>query len=123
MRNCGATPRSVITPSHANGGAAKTLPHLQKAAVTAPGLSRSQRAQRNRAWTNDPKLATFGAMSQPKPFSAAEVIEIANKLGVSRGSLQTQLRLAESEGEVDAEPMLNAMRVLLSILEQAEAAK
>lgn len=62
-------------------------------------------------------------MSQPKPFSAAEVIEIANKLGVSRGSLQTQLRLAESEGEVDAEPMLNAMRVLLTILEQAEAAK
>ena len=62
-------------------------------------------------------------MAQPKPFSAAEVIEIANNLGVSRGSLQAQLGLAEREGEVDAEPMLNAMRALLSILEQAEAAK
>ncbi|HVY30529.1 MAG TPA: hypothetical protein VHB79_28415 [Polyangiaceae bacterium] len=61
-------------------------------------------------------------MAQPKPFSAAEVIEVAKKLGVSRGSLETQLRLADSEGEVDAEPMLNAMRALLVILEQAEAA-
>jgi hypothetical protein len=61
-------------------------------------------------------------VTQSKSFSAAEVIEIANKLGVSRGSLQAQLRLADSEGEVDAEPMLNAMRALLAILEQAEAA-
>jgi hypothetical protein len=61
-------------------------------------------------------------MDQPKPFSAAEVIDVANRLGVSRGSLQTQLRLAEGEGEVDAEPMLNAMRALLIILEHAEGA-
>ena len=61
-------------------------------------------------------------MTQPKPFSAAEVIDIATRLGVSRGSLQTQLKLAEGEGEVDAEPMLNAMKALLLILEQAEAA-
>lgn len=62
-------------------------------------------------------------MAQPKPFSAAEVIEVADKLGVSRGSLEAQLRLAEREGEVDAEPMLNAMRALLIILEQAEGAQ
>jgi hypothetical protein len=61
-------------------------------------------------------------MSQPKPFSAAEVLEVANQLGVTRGSLQHQLRLADGEGEVDAEPMLNAMKALLIILEQAEAA-
>lgn len=60
-------------------------------------------------------------MIQPAAFSATEVIEIARRLGVTRGVLQAQLRLAEGEGEVDAEPMLNALRALLSILEQAGA--
>jgi len=59
-------------------------------------------------------------MDRPKPFSASDVIEVANQLGISRGLLQAQLRLAEGEGEVDAEPMLNAMRALLLILERAE---
>jgi hypothetical protein len=61
-------------------------------------------------------------MSQATTFSAAVVIEVANRLGVTRDSLQAQLRLAEGEGEVDEEPMLNAMRALLTILEQAERA-
>ncbi|MDF3071134.1 MAG: hypothetical protein K0R38_6735 [Polyangiaceae bacterium] len=61
-------------------------------------------------------------MAQPTTFSAAVVIEVANRLGVTRESLQAQLRLAEGEGEVDEEPMLNAMRALLTILEQAERA-
>lgn len=59
-------------------------------------------------------------MSQAKPFTAADVLAIANRLDVSRDSLQAQLRLADGEGEVDAEPMLNAMRALLLILEAAE---
>jgi hypothetical protein len=62
-------------------------------------------------------------MAHPTTFSAAAVIEVAERLGVTRGALQAQLRLADVEGEVDAEPMLNAMRALLAILEQAESAK
>ena len=61
-------------------------------------------------------------MSQAATFSAAEVIEIAKRLGVTQEALRAQLRLAEGEGEVDEEPMLNAMRALLLILEQAEGA-
>jgi len=61
-------------------------------------------------------------MSESEKFSPAEVIEVATRLGVTRGSLQAQLRLAEGEGEVDEEPMLNAMRALLLILERAEGA-
>ena len=61
-------------------------------------------------------------MTQPGTFSPADVIEIAKRLGVTRGGLQAQLRQAEGEGEVDEEPMLNAMRALLIILEQAEGA-
>jgi hypothetical protein len=60
-------------------------------------------------------------MTQPATFSAAEVIETAKRLGVTREALQAQLRLAEGEGEVDEEPMLNAMRALLLILERAES--
>ncbi|RYZ02092.1 MAG: hypothetical protein EOO73_33285 [Myxococcales bacterium] len=60
-------------------------------------------------------------MTQPATFSAAQVIEVAQQLGVTRAGLQAQLRLAEGEGEVDEEPMLNAMRALLIILEQAQA--
>jgi hypothetical protein len=62
------------------------------------------------------------AMSEPAALTAAEILEVAKQLGVSRGGLQAQLRLAEGEGEVDEEPMLNAMRALLMILERAEAA-
>lgn len=55
-------------------------------------------------------------------FAPAEILEVAKGLGVTRGGLQAQLRLAEGEGEVDEEPMLNAMRALLIILERAEGA-
>jgi hypothetical protein len=61
-------------------------------------------------------------MTQPVAFSPAEVLEVARRLNVTRGGLQAQLRLAEGEGEVDEEPMLNAMRALLIILERAESA-
>ena len=61
-------------------------------------------------------------MSQAAPLSSAEVIDVAKRLGVTRGSLQAQLRQAEGEGEVDEEPMLNAMRALLIILQRAEEA-
>jgi hypothetical protein len=54
------------------------------------------------------------------PLAATEILAIANKLDVTRGSLQAQLRMAESEGELDVEPTLNALRVLLEILEHAE---
>ena len=62
-------------------------------------------------------------MSQTQTFSPTAVIEVAARLGITRDALQAQLRLADSEGEVDAEPMLNALRALLLILEQAEKAK
>ena len=61
-------------------------------------------------------------MSQAAPLSPAEVIEVAKRLGVTRGSLQAQLRQAEGEGEVDEETMLTAMRALLIILQRAEEA-
>lgn len=62
-------------------------------------------------------------MSQRPDFSPATVIEVAHELGITRGDVQAQLRLAEGEGEVDAEPMLNALRALLIILERAESAR
>ena len=58
------------------------------------------------------------AMSSP--LLATEILDIAAKLEVSRGSLQAQLRMAESEGELDVEPTLNALRALLAILDRAE---
>ena len=61
-------------------------------------------------------------MSESAVLTAAEILEVAKRLGVTRGGLQAQLRLAEGEGEVDEEPMLNAMRALLMILERAEGA-
>lgn len=54
------------------------------------------------------------------PLSAAEILDIANGLDVSSGSLQAQLRMAESEGELDVEPTLNALRALLAILVRAQ---
>jgi hypothetical protein len=59
-------------------------------------------------------------MTQQAALSAADVIDVAKRLGVTRGGLQAQLRLAEGEGEIDEEPMLNAIRALLIILERAE---
>jgi hypothetical protein len=61
-------------------------------------------------------------MPESPVFASAEILEIAKRLGVTRGGLQAQLRQAEGEGEVDEEPMLNAMRALLAILERAEGA-
>jgi hypothetical protein len=54
------------------------------------------------------------------PLAATEILDIANKLDVSPGSLEAQLRMAESEGELDVEPTLNALRVLLAILVRAQ---
>lgn len=61
-------------------------------------------------------------MSESAKLGPAEILEVAKQLGVTRAGLQTQLRLADGEGEVDEEPMLNAMRALLIILERAEGA-
>jgi hypothetical protein len=49
-----------------------------------------------------------------------QILDIAKGLGVTRASLAAQLRMAESEGEIDEEPTLNALRALLAILERAE---
>ncbi|HYP87147.1 MAG TPA: hypothetical protein VEQ59_03325 [Polyangiaceae bacterium] len=59
-------------------------------------------------------------MSGSSPLSAAAVAEIAQKLEVSANSVRAQLKMAESEGELDVEPTLNALRALLAILELAE---
>jgi hypothetical protein len=59
-------------------------------------------------------------MPAPTPLAPAEVLAIATKLGVTRASLQAQLGMAESEGELDVEPTLNALRALLAILGLAE---
>jgi hypothetical protein len=72
---------------------------------------------------DDERLAAdyVAPMTQQAALSAADVIEVARRLGVTRGGLQAQLRLAEVEGEIDEEPMLNAIRALLILLERAEA--
>jgi DNA-binding transcriptional regulator LsrR (DeoR family) len=54
------------------------------------------------------------------PLATTEILDIASKLDVTRASLQAQLRMAESEGELDVEPTLNALRALLAILDRAE---
>lgn len=61
-------------------------------------------------------------MATEAALSTTEILAVAQKLGVSSASLQAQLRLAEGEGELDEEPTLNALRVLLTILEKAEQA-
>ena len=53
-------------------------------------------------------------------LTPAEILEIASKLGVSRGSVDAQLKMAESEGELDVEPTLSALRALSEILKLAE---
>ena len=60
-------------------------------------------------------------MTEPAAL-AADILDVAKGLGVTRGSLQAQLRQAETEGEIDEEPTLNAMRALLIILERVEGA-
>jgi DNA-binding transcriptional regulator LsrR (DeoR family) len=59
-------------------------------------------------------------MPAPTTLTSAEIVAVAEKLGVSRGSLQAQLSMAESEGELDVEPTLNALRALEAILGLAE---
>jgi hypothetical protein len=59
-------------------------------------------------------------MATEAALSSTEILAVAQELGVSCASLQAQLRLAEGEGELDEEPTLNALRVLLTILEKAE---
>jgi DNA-binding MarR family transcriptional regulator len=61
-------------------------------------------------------------MTEAAALSPNEIVEIAKRLGVTRGSLTAQLRMAEKEGELDEEPTLNALRALLDILERAEGA-
>ena len=66
-------------------------------------------------------MASYVAsMTAPAALSPAEILDVAKRLGVTRGSLQAQLRLAEGEGELDEEPTLNALRALLTILQRAE---
>jgi hypothetical protein len=69
---------------------------------------------------------TFRDYAEPMTEAVAlapnEIVEIAERLGVTRGSLKAQLRMAETEGEIDEEPTLNALRALLAILERAEGA-
>jgi len=61
-------------------------------------------------------------MPGPTTLASAEILDLASKLGVSRASLQAQLKMADAEGELDVEPTLNALRALLDILNAAEGA-
>jgi DNA-binding transcriptional regulator LsrR (DeoR family) len=61
-------------------------------------------------------------MAAPSTLTAAEIVSVAAKLGVTRDSLQAQLEMADSEGELDVEPTLNALRALLAVLKLAEGA-
>jgi hypothetical protein len=58
----------------------------------------------------------------PATLAPAEILDVASQLGVTRASVQAQLSMAESEGELDVEPTLNALRALLTILGLAEGA-
>ncbi|HYQ14887.1 MAG TPA: hypothetical protein VEQ58_03995 [Polyangiaceae bacterium] len=59
-------------------------------------------------------------MSGSSTLSPAAVTEIAQKHEVSALGLRAQLKMAETEGELDVEPTLNALRALLAILDLAE---
>jgi hypothetical protein len=61
-------------------------------------------------------------MIEPAALAPTDILEVASGLGVTQSSLRAQLRQAETEGEIDEEPTLNAMRALLIILERAEGA-
>lgn len=54
-------------------------------------------------------------------LAPTDILDLAAKLGVSRASLEAQLKMADAEGELDVEPTLNALRALLGILALAEA--
>lgn len=59
-------------------------------------------------------------MAPPSTLSAAEILDLVSRLGVSRGSVDAQLKMAETEGELDVEPTLAALRALSAILALAE---
>ncbi len=59
-------------------------------------------------------------MSGPTALAPVEILDLAEKHGVSRASLEAQLKMADAEGELDVEPTLNALRALLAILGLAE---
>ena len=65
-------------------------------------------------------MATFGTMSGPTALAPAEILDLAEKHGISRASLDAQLKMAEAEGELDVEPTLEALRALRAILGLAE---
>jgi hypothetical protein len=59
-------------------------------------------------------------MSAPDALAPTEILDVARKHGISRASLEAQLKMAETEGELDVEPTLDALRALLAILGLAE---
>ncbi len=61
-------------------------------------------------------------MAPPTALAPADILAVATKLGVSRVGIQAQLSMAETEGELDVEPTLNALRALSAILALAEGA-
>ena len=65
-------------------------------------------------------MAYIVGVSQAATLRTADVFEVVQQFGITRSSLQAQLRMAEGEGELDEEPTLNALRALLIILERAE---
>ena len=54
-------------------------------------------------------------------LAPSEILDLAKQHGVSRASLEAQLKMADTEGELDVEPTLNALRALLAILGLAES--
>jgi len=65
-------------------------------------------------------VPSVGEMAAPATLSAQKILEIATRLGVSRSSVDAQLKMADTEGELDVEPTLSALRALSSILGLAE---
>lgn len=59
-------------------------------------------------------------MPSPATLTTHEILDIAKNLGVSRSSVEAQLKMADSEGELDIDPTLNALRALSAILLLAE---
>jgi len=60
-------------------------------------------------------------MASPAPPSPQELLEIARSLGVSRGSVEAQLKMADRDGELDIEPTLDALRALAKMLARLES--
>jgi hypothetical protein len=58
----------------------------------------------------------------PAPaFAPTQILDLAKQHGITRASLEAQLKMAEAEGELDVEPTLDALRALHAILGLAEA--